>query len=304
MSGPGTEISALLPEARRTINRVARSFSLAARLLPSPLRRDVDLLYLALRSLDDLVDAEAHYGVAGRAAERAVAAERITTIEAWANAPHASVNLGAPCRELQIFDDLSRRYPSLPRNAVADFLQGMRADLSSPRITSEADHEHYCYQVAGTVGRLMAALLGVTVEHSAEADGAARALGVAMQRTNILRDIDEDLAVGRVYISSDALRATGLDPLAERGPTSLRDGDRHALLRDQIARADAAYAAGRAGIRYLLHGRRAIAAAAALYQEILRQIERDGLGSRRPHRAVVGRAQKVRVIINVLRSRA
>ena len=121
-----------------------------------------------------------------------------------------------------------------------------------------------------------------------------------MQRTNILRDIDEDLAAERVYISDEALRAAGLDPAAASGSTSLRDGDRRALLRDQITRADAAYEAGRGGIRYLRHGRRSIATAAALYREILRQIERDGLGGRRPHRPVVGRARKGRILIGAL----
>ena len=155
-------------------------------------------------------------------------------------------------------------------------------------------------QVAGTVGRLMAAILGVSGGAEGEADRAARSLGVAMQRTNILRDIDEDLAAGRVYISDEALRAAGLDPSATRGARSLRDGDRRALLRDQIARADAAYEAGMGGIRFLRHGRRSIVAAALLYREILRQIERDGLGRRRPHRPVVGRARKGRLLIGAL----
>ena len=69
------EIQALLPEAERTINRVARSFSLAARLLPRDVRRDVQLLYLVLRTLDDLVDAEVRIGESTRAAaERRLAA--------------------------------------------------------------------------------------------------------------------------------------------------------------------------------------------------------------------------------------
>ena len=297
---PSPQVAALLPEARATINRVARSFALAARLLPPQVRRDVDLLYLALRSLDDLVDVEAR----SSHAERAAVTERLAAIEAWVK-PHRAASGHAPSapdggRELVIFEDLCRRYPLLPRDAVADFLAGMRADLVGPRIETEAEHELYCYQVAGTVGRLMAAILGVSGGAEGEADRAARSLGVAMQRTNILRDIDEDLAAGRVYISDEALRAAGLDPSATRGARSLRDGDRRALLRDQIARADAAYEAGMGGIRFLRHGRRSIVAAALLYREILRQIERDGLGRRRPHRPVVGRARKGRLLIGAL----
>ena len=114
---------------------------------------------------------------------------------------------------------------------------------------------------------------------------AAAALGMAMQRTNILRDIDEDLAAGRVYVAQATLRRFG---------GSLEPGRRETLLRDQIARADALYERGCAGIELLGRGHRAIAAAAAMYREILRQIERDGYGAR-PGRAVVPRRRKLLV---------
>ena len=289
------EIRALLPEARQTINRVARSFSLAARLLPNQIRNDVELLYLVLRTLDDLVDVDVRAGGSTRdAAER-----RIAAIEAWASGKGigaTAANAPEVSRELLILDDLARRHPDLPRDAVHDFLAGMRADLAGPQIETDQDAAHYCYQVAGTVGRLMASMLGVAPSHEREADRAARALGSAMQRTNILRDIDEDLANGRVYLSAASLRAHNIDPAAASGSTSLRDADRGELLRDEIARADAEYDEGLNGIRYLTHGGRSIRAAALLYREILRQIERDGYGARRPHRPVVGRARKAALL--------
>ncbi len=284
------EIRALLPEARQTINRVARSFSLAAQLLPNQIRNDVELLYLVLRTLDDLVDVDVRAGGSTRdAAER-----RIAAAEAWASGE--TDGTAAASRELVILDDLARRHPDLPRDAVRDFLAGMRADLAGPRIATNENAAHYCYQVAGTVGRLMASMLGVAPGHEREADRAARALGSAMQRTNILRDIDEDLANGRVYLSAASLRAHNIDPAATSGSTSLRDADRGELLRDEIARADAEYDKGLNGIRYLTHGGRSIRAAALLYREILRQIERDGYGVRRPHRPVVGRARKAALL--------
>jgi phytoene synthase len=172
----------------------------------------------------------------------------------------------------------------------------MRADLAGIRVATDEEAAHYCYQVAGTVGRLMASMLGVAPGHEREADRAARALGSAMQRTNILRDIDEDLANGRVYLSAASLRAHNIDPAAASGSTSLGDADRGELLRDEIARADAEYDEGLNGIRYLTHGGRSIRAAALLYREILRQIERDGYGARRPHRPVVGRARKAALL--------
>ena len=296
------EIRALLPEARQTINRVARSFSLAARLLPNQIRNDVELLYLVLRTLDDLVDVDVRAGGSTRdAAER-----RIAAIEAWASGEGigaTAANAPEVSRELLILDDLARRHPDLPRDAVHDFLAGMRADLAGPQIETDQDAAHYCYQVAGTVGRLMASMLGVAPSHEREADRAARALGSAMQRTNILRDIDEDLANGRVYLSAASLRAHNIDPAAASGSTSLRDADRGELLRDEIARADAEYDEGLNGIRYLTHGGRSIRAAALLYREILRQIERDGYGARRPHRPVVGRARKAALLARAVAGR-
>ena len=248
-----------------------------------------------MRTLDDLVDVDVRAGGSTRdAAER-----RIAAIEAWASGERIGAPAGgAPevSRELLILDDLARRHPDLPRDAVHDFLAGMRADLAGPQIATDEEAAHYCYQVAGTVGRLMASMLGVTPGYAHEADRAARALGAAMQRTNILRDIDEDLANGRVYLSAASLGAHNIDPAATSGPTSLRDADRGELLRDEIARADAEYDEGLNGIRYLQHGGRSIRAAALLYREILRQIERDGYGARRPHRPVVGRARKAALL--------
>ena len=288
-------VAALLPEAQATINSVARSFALAARFLPRDVRDDINLLYLALRRLDDLVDLEAPSG----SAQRADAQQRLAAIRTWINTG-AIADAGGD--ELAIFVDLQRRTPALPTDAISAFLDGMESDLAGPVMESDADLDLYCYQVAGTVGRLMAALLGVRGGDDAQADHAARALGAAMQRTNILRDIDEDLANGRVYLPATSLRRVGLDPAAASGPTSLRDGDRRALYMAEIARADAEYEVGVAGIRHLLNGGRSIRVAGHLYREILRQIERDGFGVRRPHRPVVGRARKAAAVVRAVMS--
>jgi phytoene synthase len=101
-------------------------------------------------------------------------------------------------------------------------------------------------------------------------------LGRAMQVTNILRDIDEDLTRGRLYISGTTIERFGFPA----------PGAREALLRDHIARADALFEEGSGAIPLLVDGRRAIALAASLYREILRQLERDGFGAK-PGRATV-----------------
>lgn len=255
-----------LLEARATTQRVARTFSLACRLLPRGIRDDVYRLYFVFRTLDDLVDdgvpqAEAH----------------VAAVEAWC----AGARPSTP--ETRLLADLGTRH-DLPRTALADFCAGMRDDLCGRPIETETELDRYCYRVAGTVGVVMVSLLGLREGVDTErARHAAAALGGAMQRTNILRDIDEDRANGRVYLARETLEHFG---------GSAAPGDREALLRDQIARADAQYDEGVAGIGCLASGRRAIAAAAGMYREILRQIERDGYGAREG-RAVVPTRRKL-----------
>ena len=258
-------VRAPLDEARATTNRVARTFAIACRLLPRDVRDDVYLLYLVFRSLDDLVDD----GVPGAAA-------RVAAVEAWAQGAAAETT-----REVSILDGLAARH-DLPREAFGAFCAGMRQDLAGQRLRTEADVDAYCYRVAGTVGVVMASVLGA--RDLERARPAAAALGMAMQRTNILRDIDEDLAAGRVYIAQAALDRFG-------GPGA---GRREALLRNQIPLADALYEQGCEGIPMLLRGRRAVAAAGGMYREILRQIEREGYGAQ-PGRAVVPRTRKLAV---------
>jgi phytoene synthase len=258
---------ATLLEARTTTRRVARTFAIACRLLPRAIRDDVYRLYLVFRTLDDLVDD----GMPD-------ADERVAAVEAWcAGAPPTT-------RESHLLDELDARH-GLPRDALADFCAGMRTDLDGLAIGTEDELDTYCYRVAGTVGITMSALLGTRSD--VDARPAAAALGKAMQRTNILRDIDEDLEGGRVYLATETLERFGF------GAVPPPPSEREPLLRDQIARADALYAEGRAGIALLSSGRLAISAAAAMYQEILRQIERDGY--RQGGRAAVTPGRKLLV---------
>jgi phytoene synthase len=261
-----------LDEAIAVTHRVSRTFSLATRLMPARVRDDVYLLYLVCRRLDDLVDG-------GDPA----ASRRIDEVRRWA----LGGSIGG--REEAVLDGLATRHPEFPLDAVADFCDGQESDLALRVFETEEELDLYCYQVAGTVGRMMAAILGT---RSAKADGHARALGIAMQRTNILRDLDEDIAIGRVYVPRTTLEVTGTVDLVH--------GDRKALLRHEIALADHWYRVGQAGIGLLASGARQVRAAALMYQEILRQIERDGLGAMRPRRAVVPTSQKARLLAKAL----
>lgn len=233
-------------------------------MLPRAVRSDVNLLYLVVRSLDDLVDED-----------DPSAATRLDQVELWAATGRVD------CREAAILDRLARRHPALPRDAVADFCEGQRRDLARRAFRTEDELNEYCYRVAGTVGRMMAAILGA---RHPDADGAARSLGIAMQRTNILRDVDEDLRSGRVYVPEETLRLAGVEDLAV--------DDRSLLLRIEVAIAEWWYERGLAGLVHLPRGRLAVRVAAELYREILAQLARDGWGRRRPWRSTVTRRRR------------
>jgi len=264
------------------------TFAPALRLLPDPLKADVGRLYRVLRTLDDLVDEHDPQ-----------AAERVRAVECWARGEQTN---GSPARarseqtngsqvrarggqgetpETRALQELSRRYP-LPREALLDFCAGMRHDIARASIEDEEDFARYCQQAGGAVGIVLASMLGTA---HPEGESKMAALGRAMQVTNILRDIDEDLAHGRVYIAQSAIRRFGFPA----------PGSREALLRDHIAHADALYEEGAGAIALLLGGRRAMALSATLYREILRQLERDGFG-RRPGRAAIP-AWRMRMLI-------
>jgi phytoene synthase len=208
-----------------------------------------------LRTIDDLVDEHDPH-----------AAERVHAIERWAH------NQPTDTPETRILTDLSRRYP-IPPEAFIEFCQGMHQDLVGTVIETEEDLERYCQYVGGSIGNVLAGIFGVT-----HPDGATKMamLGRAFQRTNILRDIDEDHAHGRLYIAQ-----TTIDRYGPPAP-----GQRENLLRDQIARADQLYERGSDAIPLLSRGKRGMAISSALYREILRQIERTGYG-RTPGRVTV-----------------
>ena len=173
------------------------------------MRDDVYLLYLVFRTLDDLVDDG-----------RPEAAERVAAVEAW-----AAGDAVAPARPRSRSSTISPRVTRF-RATRCGLLRRACARTSTGRSTRpRPDVDRYCYRVAGTVGVVMASVLGTPTAWSAR-EPAAAALGMAMQRTNILRDIDEDAANGRVYIAREALAA-----LRRRS----RPAAASALLRDQIA---------------------------------------------------------------------
>jgi phytoene synthase len=161
----------------------------------------------------------------------------------------------------------------LPTSYLLGLLNGLASDLDPVQMVDFTALRRYCFLVAGTVGLAMAHLLGA---RQPEALAAAAELGIAMQLTNILRDLGSDLRVGRCYLPADELARfgyTGERLLAEALSGHVRD-DFRALMRFQIDRVRQHYARGLAGVLLLPpEARPAILIAGRLYRAILDAIE-------------------------------
>ena len=197
--------------------------------------------------------------------------------------------------ELAALRDAIERF-GVPEQPFQDLVWGMEMDVAGHRYATFADLELYCDRVAGTVGLLLCPVLGTS---DPRAPAAAADLGRAMQLTNILRDVREDLARGRVYLPEDELAAFGLtreDLL--RGTV---DDRWRAFMASQIARARVYYARAARGVRWLTGPgtQRMVKLMGALYGGILGDIEARGYDvfSARAH---VPTATKLRTVLATL----
>jgi phytoene synthase len=236
--------------------RHSKSFHLASSLLPEPKRQAVRALYAFCRTVDDIVDAPS-------------VVEREASLEAWRQISRAGHppdgNLIAAA-----WSETMRRY-HIPRRYAQQLIEGVARDLAEARYQTFDDLSTYCYGVASTVGLMAMHIVGF---QSADAVPYAIKLGVALQMTNILRDVGEDLRSGRVYLPQSELQLYGISPHdLQAGSVTERWRE---FMRFQISRTRRLYAEAWPGIR-LLHtdGRMAIGAAATLYRSILAVIERN-----------------------------
>jgi phytoene synthase len=233
----------------------AKSFAFAARALDRRTRRAAFALYAFCRRCDDAVDAS-------KRGTRALKDE--------VDAAYAGEDLGDPI--LAAFGDTARAH-GVPRSAVLGLIEGMERDLGRVRHATWAELESYAELAAGTVGRMMAAILGVS-RPCAELHAAA--LGRAMQLTNCARDVAEDYLVhGRIYVPIAAYGVTeeGLARwTAARALDASGEAERfRAMMRDLDGRARALYAYAEAGVPYIVtpRGRACVRLMARAYAAIL-----------------------------------
>ncbi len=230
-----------------------RTFYLASRFLPPPRQKAIHAIYAYCRIADDIAD---------RSPDIAAAAGGLNAWEAQISHPTDPVALA--------FAAVREQY-GIPDAPVRDLLAGVRMDLNPAHYETWDDLRRYCYHVAGTVGLMTAPVLGC---QQAAALPHAIDLGIAMQLTNVLRDVGEDASQGRLYLPLQDLARFGCDPESILGGRP--NGQFRQLLAFEIDRARAIYTQARLGYPALSpSGRLTALAGERLYATILTRIEEN-----------------------------
>lgn len=227
-----------IERCRAIIASRSRSFDLASRLLPPPARDRAVVVYAWCRRADDAID-DAPSG----AASGALRALRGELDRIYAGRDHGDPVLDA-------FAEVARD-ARIPQSYPQELLAGMEMDVSGHRYRSGADLRLYCYRVAGVVGLMMCHVLGVRDDRAL--DNAVH-LGVAMQLTNICRDVMEDWERGRLYLPDDLLTDCGAGALRHHLGRPFPERERAAVgraVRILLAHAERHYASGDQGLAAL-----------------------------------------------------
>ena len=261
----------------------ARNFSYGIRLLPAGKRRALSAVYAFARRIDDIGD-----GTLPADDKLAALSEARASVTALQGAG-GDAAAGDPV--LVALADAARRYP-IPLGAFAELIDGCEADVRGTAYAIFGELEHYCRCVAGSIGRLSLGVFGS--RDPAAAEPLADDLGIALQLTNILRDIREDLGNGRVYLPEEDLKRFGAELTPDRPDTLAGDHGLQELMRFEARRAFGWYATG---MRLLpLLDRRSAASAGAMagiYLRLLEQIVSDPAAALRQRQSLPAKAKAI-----------
>ena len=228
-----TDVRAAYRQCEQITRQQAKNFSYGIALLPVGKRRALSAVYAFARRIDDIGDGPMEPADKIDALEQAHADLSGLTVESAARSADPV---------LVALADAARRFP-IPVGAFGELIDGCAADVRGTRYATFADLEYYCRCVAGSIGRLSLGVFGS--RDPAAAEPLADSLGVALQLTNILRDIREDLGNGRVYLPAEDIERFGctIAPGGQDGQGVL-SGELADLLRFEAGRAREWYAVG------------------------------------------------------------
>jgi phytoene synthase len=247
-------------QACQAITRAeAKNFFYGIRLLPDPKRNAMSALYAFARRIDDIADGDRPQ------AEKLIALAEVddqvaALVEGELPDPDDPVLFGV--------HHAAATFP-VPVIAFSEIVEGCRRDSSEFQYRTFADTEAYCRLVAGSVGRLSLGVFGCTQPNDAPA--LADDLGVALQVTNILRDIVEDQGMGRVYLPADDIERFGCDHDLHGPEPAMR-----ALIEHYVTVADSFYERGLQLLPLLDRRSRAcVSAMAGIYRQLLSRMSDD-----------------------------
>ena len=246
-------------EALGRVMRRRTNFGVAFALLPRPQREAIRAVHAWSRALDDGVDEESD---ASRARERLALFRREL----------AALYDGTPEEPLTVALRPHVERFRIPRRYFEELINGVEMDLMQKRYGSFAELRRYCYRVASIVGLICLRIFGEAEERGREY---AENLGMALQLTNILRDVGSDLKRGRLYLPADELARFGVSEEGLRRRE--RSGAFLKLMQFQAARARSFFEAAERDV-HSLDRRRLLAAEimARVYSRLLDRIEASG----------------------------
>ena len=276
-------------ECRQETARWAKTFYLGTLLMPHEKRRAIWAIYVWCRRTDELMDSdEAQARPAGELSARLNRWEQRTRA-LFAGQVQDGLDL--------VMRDTLDRFPQ-PLQPYLDMIEGQRMDLLCHRYASFEDLKLYCYRVAGTVGLMTQEVMGLDPAYTTapwsdvpDTSDAAVSLGIANQLTNILRDVGEDRARGRIYLPQEDLERFGYSE--DQLMAGVVNDHWRALMRFQVERARDWFARSEAGVRWLSPDARwPVWASLRLYRGILDVIEQHHYDVFN-HRAFVPQAGKL-----------
>lgn len=270
-----------MAECRAAIQKGSRSFYAASLLLPNDVREAAYALYAFCRYSDDFIDV-------GGGDARAISKLRDRLDDVYRGRPRRSAFDRALARAAETH--------AIPKLHPSALLEGLAWDAAGRRYQTVDDLFDYAARVAGSVGAMMAVVMG-----ACEKEALARAcdLGVAMQLTNIARDLGEDARAGRIYYPLDWFFEAGIDPDAWLQKPACTPTVRE-MTRRMLDIADGFYARGETGIDFLPPDCRAgIVAAARIYSAIGDAIRANGDDSV-SSRAFVSTRRKLTILAGAL----
>lgn len=252
-------VKAALDQCREIIQKGSKSFSLAARLFEPATRDAAFFLYGWCRYCDDQVDE------VGKEADPAELTRRVALLKEQTSAAFGFVPQEEPV--FVALQYIAHRY-GIPAHYALELIEGMAMDARGTRYTTLKELLLYCYRVAGTVGLMMTHVMGLRDERALRH---AADLGIAMQLTNIARDIVEDAGMGRIYLPLAWLREAEIDEEQIAAP---QNRQRLAMLTLRLLHeAEHYYRSGDEGLWHLsFRSACAVTAARHVYSEIGRRL--------------------------------